>query len=150
MFRRRGSCWVPCDTSVSHGNHNHDSKSANYLVLKAVEYRRVIDLRVGICRHETAIEQIEALRYKLRMMGIPVEGPTNVFCDNESVFKNSTHPESVLKKKHNAIAYHRTREAQAAGICRIAWEDGRTNIADILTKLLPGPRLRELIASILW
>ena len=63
-----------------------------------------------------AIEQIEALRYKLRMLGIPVDGPTNTFCDNESVFKNSTRPESVLKKKHNAIAYNRTREAQAAGI----------------------------------
>ena len=97
-----------------------------------------------------AIEQIEALRYKLRMLGIPVDGPTNTFCDNESVFKNSTRPESVLKKKHNAIAYHRTREAQAAGILRIAWESGKFNIADILTKLLPGPKLRELIGQVLW
>ena len=97
-----------------------------------------------------AIEQIEALRYKLRMLGIPVDGPTNTFCDNESVFKNLTRPESVLKKKHNAIAYHRTREAQAAGILRIAWESGNFNIADILTKLLPGPKLRELIGQVLW
>lgn len=98
---------------------------------------------------KTAVEQVEGLRYKLRMMGIPLDGATNVFCDNESVFKNSTHPESVLKKKHNAICYHRTREAIAAGIIRVAWEDGRFNIADVLTKLLPGPRLRELIACIL-
>ena len=88
---------------------------------------------------KTAIEMIEAFRYKLRMMGIPLDGETNVFCDNESVFKNSTQPESVLKKKHNAVAYHRTREAQAAGLVRIAWEEGETNLADILTKLLPGP-----------
>jgi hypothetical protein len=98
----------------------------------------------------TAIEQIEALRYKLRMMGIPQDGPTNVFCDNEAVFKNSTVPESSLKKKHNAIAYHRTREAQASNMVRIAWEQGETNLADILTKLLPGPRLRELIGHILY
>lgn len=98
---------------------------------------------------KTAVEQVEGLRYKLRMMGIPLDGATNVFCDNESVFKNSTHPESVLKKKHNAIAYHRTREAIAAGIVRLAWEDGRFNIADVLTKLLPGPKLRQLIACIL-
>ena len=98
---------------------------------------------------KTAVEQVEALRYKLRMMGIPVNGPTNVFCDNESVFRNTTKPESVLKKKHNAIAYHRTREAIAAGIVRIAWEDGRFNIADVLTKLMPGPKLRQLISCIL-
>jgi hypothetical protein len=99
---------------------------------------------------KTAVEHIEAFRYKLRMMGIPVEGPTNVFCDNEAVFKNASKPESTLKKKHNSIAYHRTREAQAAGICRIAWESGKFNIADVLTKLLPGPRLRELIQHVLW
>jgi hypothetical protein len=99
---------------------------------------------------KTAIEQCEALRYKLRMMGIPVDGATNVFCDNESVFKNASKPESTLKKKHNAIAYHRTREAIAAGIVRLAWEDGRFNIADILTKLMPGPKLKALISSILY
>ena len=35
---------------------------------------------------KTAVEDIEALCYKLRMFGIPIEGPTNVFCDNEAVF----------------------------------------------------------------
>ena len=99
---------------------------------------------------KTAIEQVEAMRYKLRMMGIPITAPTNVYCDNEAVFKNSTFPESVIKKKHNSIAYHRTREAQAAGTVRIAWESGDTNVADVLTKLLPGPRLRDLIRLILW
>jgi len=99
---------------------------------------------------KTAVEMVEGLRYKLRMMGIEVEGATNIFCDNESVVKNSTRPESTLKKKHNAVSYHRVREAQAAGIVRIAKEDGKTNLADILTKCLPGPRLKELISCILW
>jgi hypothetical protein len=97
-----------------------------------------------------SIDLTEALRYKLRMMGVPISGPTNVFCDNEAVVKNSTMPESTLKKKHNAIAYHRTREAQAAGTIRIAKEPGETNLADLFTKLLPGPRLRELSKRILW
>jgi len=83
-----------------------------------------------------AVELIEALRYKLRMFGIPIEGPTNVFCDNEAVTKNAIHPESTLKKKHNAIAYHRTREAVAAGTIRVTKEDGKTNLADVLTKPL--------------
>jgi hypothetical protein len=96
------------------------------------------------------VELIEGLRYKLQMMGIPVAGSTNVYCDNEAVVKNTTHPESTLKKKHNAIAYHLVREAQRAGIVRIAKEDGKTNLADILIKLMPGPRLKELISQILW
>jgi hypothetical protein len=58
--------------------------------------------------------------------------------------KNSTRPESTLKGKHQAIAYHRTREAQAAGTVRIDKEDGETNLADIFTKLLPGPKLQDL------
>jgi hypothetical protein len=84
-----------------------------------------------------AVELIEALRYKLRMFGIPIEGPTNVYCDNEAVTKNVINPESTLKKKHDAIAYHRSREAVAAGTIRVTKEDGKTNLADILTKLLP-------------
>jgi hypothetical protein len=47
------------------------------------------------------------------------------------VVKNSTRPESTLKKKHNTIAYH--LEAQVAGVVRIATEDGETKLADILT-----------------
>lgn len=84
------------------------------------------------------------------MMGIPLNGPTSVFCDNQSVVKNTTAPESVLKKSHNAIAYHRAREAQAAGIIRVAWENGEMQIADLLTKVIPGPRLKELIGYVLW
>ena len=100
---------------------------------------------------KTAIDMIEGLRYKLRMMGIlPLNGPTSVFCDNQSVVNNTTAPESVLKKRHNAIAYHRAREAQAAGFIRVAWESGETNIADLLTKLMPGPRLKDLIGYVLW
>jgi hypothetical protein len=102
------------------------------------------------CAMKTAIDMIEGLRYKLRMLGIPLTGATSVFCDNESVVKNSTAPESTLKKRHNAIAYHRAREAQAAGIIRVAWESGDTQIGDLLTKLMPGPRLKELIGYVLW
>ena len=55
---------------------------------------------------------VEGLRYKPRMMGVQVDGPTNDFCDNAAVVMNTTKPESTLKKKHNAIAYHRVLEAQ--------------------------------------
>ena len=68
------------------------------------------------------------------MFGIPIIGPTNVFCDNESVTRNASVPESVLNKKHNSICYHRVREAEASGAQRVAWIQGEYNQADILTK----------------
>ena len=98
---------------------------------------------------KTAVEMIEGLSYKLRMMGIEIDGSTNVFCDNESVVTNTTRPESTLKMKHNAIAYHHVHEPQAMGIVRIAHEDGEMNLSDVLTKSLHGPRLHELI-SYIW
>jgi hypothetical protein len=62
-----------------------------------------------------AVELIEGLTYKLCMMGIPIEGPTNIYCDNQGVVTNTSQPESTLLKKHNAIAYHSIRETTAAG-----------------------------------
>ncbi len=84
------------------------------------------------------------------MFGIPINGPTNVYCDNHGVVVDSSTPESTLKKKHNAIAYHRVREAAAAQTIRIAKEDGTTNIADLLTKPLGGARLKALCAVVLY
>ena len=74
---------------------------------------------------------IIALRYKLKMMGIKVEDPTDVFCDSEAVAKNSATPESVLTKKHNTICC-------AAGIIRVGWMGGKSNPADLFTKVLPA------------
>ncbi len=94
---------------------------------------------------KNAVELIEALRYKLRMFGVPIDGPTNIFCDNEAVYKNTSLPESTLKKKHHSIAYHRCREAVAAETVRVAKEGTKTNLSDLFTKLLPQPRREELL-----
>ena len=85
-----------------------------------------------------AVEKVKALRYKLRMMGVPIEGAANIFADNESVVKSSINPESTLSKKHVSIAYHLTREAFAANIVNIFFIPSRENLADLLTKVLPN------------
>jgi len=97
-------------------------------------------------------ELIVALRYKLRMFGVPIDGdsPANVFCDNRGVVKNASVPESTLMKKHNAINYHAVREAAAAGILRVGKEDGDTNISDLLTKPIRGQRRWDLCWNIFW
>ena len=94
---------------------------------------------------KNAVEMIEVMRYKLRMFGVPIDGPTDIFCDDEAVYKNTSLPESTLKKKHHSIAHHRCREAVAARTVQVAKEGTKTNLSDLFTKLLPQPRREELL-----
>ena len=79
------------------------------------------------------------------MFGILIDGPANVYCDNEVVYKNTSIPESTLKKKHHSIAYHRCREAIAAGTMRIAKQGTTKNLADLFTKVLAQPQSRKVM-----
>ncbi|KAL7530823.1 hypothetical protein ACHAXR_003692 [Thalassiosira sp. AJA248-18] len=48
---------------------------------------------------KNVMESLRALRYKLRMMGVPISGPSFTYGDNMSVIHNTQRPESTLKKK---------------------------------------------------
>ena len=91
-----------------------------------------------------AVEMIEALRYKLRWFGIPLDGATSIYCDNEAVCNSARTPESTLKKKHNSIAFHRVREFIASGAGRVAWEATLSNLSDLFTKTM-GRTKREVL-----
>ena len=54
--------------------------------------------------------------------------------DNMGVVQNATISESLLKKKHVAILYHKTGETAAAGIAHPIKTGGADNFADVLTK----------------
>ena len=41
---------------------------------------------------KNSVEMIAALRYRLRMFGVPIDGSTDIFCDNEAVYKNASMP----------------------------------------------------------
>ena len=98
-----------------------------------------------------AVEMNKALRYKLRMFGIPIDGPSDILCDNDSVVKNSSLPHSTLQKKHHSINYHLIREAAARGIIRVGKVLGTCNLADLFTKTtIPTPHRRTLISQILY
>ena len=97
-----------------------------------------------------AIELVIELRYKLRMLGVPVDSPTHLLGDNMSVVLNTTVPSSQLKKKHNAIAYHRVREAIAANIVQFRHVSTGNNFADILTKPVKSATFRSLCSRVLF
>ena len=95
-----------------------------------------------------ACEMAIAFRYKLRMLGIPMNTPTLLLGDNMSMIQNCSISSSQLKKKHNAIAYHKIRECVAAGVILLAHVSSEENIADICTKALNGPKLHGLMKSL--
>ena len=84
----------------------------------------------------TATEQIIDLRCTLRMLGVPLDGPSWMFGDNRSVITSSTIPHSQLAKRWNALSHHRVREAVAAGFIRFHFVESAQNPSDILTKSL--------------
>ena len=88
-------------------------------------------------------EYIRGLRYKLRMMGIPCQGHTYVYGDNQSVLYNTSIPESTLKKKSQSIAYHFVREGCARNEWRTAYVNTHLNPADLLTKPLAAGEKRS-------
>jgi hypothetical protein len=97
-----------------------------------------------------ATEIIKGLRYKLRMMGVPLDGLANVLADNETMIKNSTIPLQTLQKKHNAICYHYVREAVATKIICIAYIPTTENLVDMFTKPLGARKLHGFCHKILY
>ena len=96
------------------------------------------------------IEDIEHLRFKLRMFGVPFDedmSETRILCDNESVVKNTSKVESTLNKKHSSVAYHFARWNVAAGACLMAWIPTQGNIADAMTKRLPEVKRNYLFGN---
>ena len=92
------------------------------------------------------VDKALAERYKLRALGVPLDGPTYMFGDNKSVVLSSTIPTHGLNKRHNFLAYHRVRECIAAThngepIIRFFHIDGKDNPADVQTKSLPGSEI---------
>ena len=97
---------------------------------------------------KNGMEALRGLRYKLRMMGVPLSGPSFIYGDNMSVIHNTQRPESTLKKKSNSICYHATRESVAMGESLTGHISTHDNPADLGTKVLPGGHKRTGLVSL--
>ena len=81
------------------------------------------------------------------MMVIPVEMPTFVFGDNQSVLANTLMPHSTLKKKSSSIYFHFVREGVAKSERRTTYINTHLNPLDMCTKPLPGGEKRAIFTS---
>ena len=82
----------------------------------------------------TATQQIIGLRLTLRYLGVPIQGQSIMFGDNESVVKSASLPHSRLHKRHHGLSYHLTREAIASDAVYFHHIPGHLNPSDILSK----------------
>jgi len=97
-----------------------------------------------------AVEIAMEYRYALRMLGVEIDGPCQMFGDNNSVILNTTLPSSQLKKKHNSVAYHAVQEAIAGNIVKFNHIRSEENYADVMTKPLPAMTFHRLIRTLLF
>ena len=81
---------------------------------------------------------------------MPIKGATNIYCNDEAVYNNCSILESTLGKKNHSIAYHRKQEEVAAGTCRIAKEELKTNLSDLFTKILLSIVREELLDRFMY
>jgi len=96
------------------------------------------------------IETLRGIRYKLRMMEIPIASPSCAYVDNMSVIHNTQRPESTLKKKSHSLCYHEARESVAMGESLTGHIPTDRNVADLLTKVLHGQKRRHFVSELLF
>ena len=96
------------------------------------------------------MERLCGLRYKLRMMGVSISGPSYIYGDNMSVIHNTQRAESTLKKKSHSLCYHAACESIAMGESLTGHIATDENVADLLTKVLYGQKRKRIVGEILY
>ena len=96
------------------------------------------------------VEKLWGLRYKCRIMGIPLSGASYIYGNNKSAITNSTRPESTQQKKINSICYHAIRESVAMGESLLTHVGTTDNLADLLTKPIFGAKRRRFVGGLLY
>ena len=117
-----------------HGYSSFPEWYSDRLVFETAEHSRDCNLRIRIRCRKDCHQSRYRFQLTLRYLGVPVLDKSYMFGDNKSVVTSSTIPHSKLNKRHNALSYHRVREAIAAKIIDFLHIDGRTNPADVLSK----------------
>ena len=90
------------------------------------------------------------LRLTLRYLGVPIQGRSWMFGDNESIVNSSSKPEAKLHKRHVALSFHRVREAIASNLVSFIHINGTKNPADIVSKHWGYQQVKDLLCTLLF
>ena len=84
----------------------------------------------------------------LTKLGVTLPTPHVIYCDNVGVTYLCSNPVFHLRMKHVAINYHFIRDQVKSGTRRVTHVSPADQLADTLTKPLPGSRFQELRVKI--
>ena len=59
-----------------------------------------------LCAGRMPTEEVIGIRFLLRSLGVPVDGPTILHGDNIRMLQAPTFPDNTLKKKNSDKSYH--------------------------------------------
>ena len=96
------------------------------------------------------MESLRGLQYKLRMMGMPIDGPLLIYRDNMLVIHNTQQPDLTLKKKISLIAYHAVWESVALGELLTVHVNQMTIPVNLATKVLYGKKRWDMVLKLLY
>ena len=95
------------------------------------------------------METLRGIRYKLRVMGVPISGPSYIYSNSMLVIHNPQRPESKLKNKSRSIFYKTVCESVAMGKYLTGHVGTNKNHADLETKVLYGGNRRFHMSNLL-
>ena len=125
------SSWVRCIGCNSFGHITIERFPISSIIEGSVFGAEFVAMKTGV-------EALRGIRYKLRMMGVPLTVPNYVYGDNMYLIYNTSRPQSSLKKKRNSICYHAVHEVVASGQCLTMHCKTGDNYSDTTTKVLYG------------
>ena len=96
------------------------------------------------------MENLQGIRYKLRIMGVPISVPSYIYGENMLVIHHVQLPESTFKKKINSIFYHTVRECVSVGESLTRHFGTNENCADLSTKVLYGGKRSLHLSNLLY
>ena len=99
---------------------------------------------------QNGIVMLLEFQYKLRIIGIPISWASYVYGDNMLIIHNTSKPESTLKKKCNAIAYHAVGKSVAMEETLTGHIRSENNPVDLLTKIITGHKHLHLVSLVLY
>lgn len=88
--------------------------------------------------------QVLWMKRQLEDLGVKVEGPTPILCDNSSAINISKNPVQHSKTKHIDIRYHFLKDEVQKGTVQLVFVPTKDQIADIFTKPLPKDLFEDL------
>lgn len=92
----------------------------------------------------SSVAELSWLCNVLREIGIPLQKPPIVFCDNVSTIYLTANPIYHARTKHLEIDFHFVRERVASGAIQVRYVPTALQVADVLTKSLPVHQFEHL------